>query len=73
MLTAGWPDAPQTTGWSEHIDLPHSDATIEIGVLSHEANADPEDYQFGGFLTVLGQDTSPSKPLPSPPSNHTPI
>lgn len=60
VLTAVWPNAPETSGWSEETDLPHEDATVEIGVLSHEANADPEDIQFGGFLTVLGQDDTPS-------------
>ncbi|KAI1573798.1 PIG-X domain containing protein [Pyrenophora tritici-repentis] len=43
-------------------EVPTEDSTVEIGVLSHEGNADPEDIQFGGFLTVLGQD---QKPTPS--------
>ncbi|KAA8625874.1 PIG-X-domain-containing protein [Pyrenophora tritici-repentis] len=41
-------------------EVPTEDSTVEIGVLSHEGNADPEDIQFGGFLTVLGQDQKPS-------------
>jgi hypothetical protein len=61
VLTAGWPGADE--GWSEDITLPSKDATVEIGVLSHEGNADPEDIQFGGFLTVLGQDEHPSMSL----------
>jgi len=44
-------------------DLPTEESTVEIGVLSHEGNADPEDIQFGGFLTVLGQDKKPSTHL----------
>lgn len=38
---------------------------MEIGVLSHEPNPDPEDIQFGGFLTVLGSDDKPSTFTPS--------
>ena len=41
--------------------LPDKQSTVEIGVLSHELNSDPEDIQFGGFLTVLGRDNTPSK------------
>ncbi|KAI1540364.1 PIG-X-domain-containing protein [Pyrenophora tritici-repentis] len=41
-------------------EVPTEDSTVEIGVLSHEGNADPEDIQFGGFLTVLGQDQKPN-------------
>jgi hypothetical protein len=47
--------------WMETISLPSSESTVEIGVLSHELNSDPEDIQFGGFLTVLGRDDTPSK------------
>lgn len=75
VLTAGWPNAKDSKGWSEEITLPHKDATVEIGVLSHEPNADPEDVQFGGFLTVLGQDLSPSTlphPLPLSSNSLTP-
>ena len=60
VLTAGWSDAEGHEGWSEKIQLPEKDSTVEIGVLNHEPNPDPEDVQFGGFLTVLGQDTAPS-------------
>jgi hypothetical protein len=70
VLTAGWPSAhDEGEGWTEEIIRPHADATVEIGVLTHEGNADPEDIQFGGFLTVLGQDERPST-LP-PPSTHS--
>jgi hypothetical protein len=47
--------------WTETINLPDKESTIEIGVLSHEFNSDPEDIQFGGVLTVLGRDDEPSK------------
>jgi hypothetical protein len=61
ILTAGWPQAEESNkGWTETIRLPSQEATVEIGVLSLEGNADPEDVQFGGFLTVLGQDEKPS-------------
>jgi hypothetical protein len=58
VVTAGWPGDGES--WTEEIGLPSKDATVEIGVLSHEGNADPEDIQFGGFLTVLGEDERPS-------------
>jgi hypothetical protein len=60
VINAGWPSAPSEKGWTETILRKGSDATIEIGVLNHEPNPDPEDIQFGGFLTVLGQDSAPS-------------
>lgn len=58
--------------WTDTYSAPatHSDSTIEIGILSHEANTDPEDYQFGGFLTVLGRDDKPST-IPYLPAKHT--
>jgi hypothetical protein len=70
VLTAGWPSANKKgEGWTEEIGLASKDATVEIGVLSLEGNADPEDIQFGGFLTVLGHDERPSMPplFPSHP------
>lgn len=60
VLTAVWAEAPDEAGWSETIRLPTIDSRVEIGVLSHEPNSDPEDIQFGGLVTVLGQDTAPS-------------
>ena len=47
-------------GWWDVIRLPEHESTVEIGVLAHEPNTDPEDIQFGGFLTVLGRDDTPS-------------
>ncbi|KAF2854348.1 PIG-X-domain-containing protein [Plenodomus tracheiphilus IPT5] len=72
VLTATWPTAPNNEGWSEDIALPHKEATVEIGVLSHEPNADPEDIQFGGFLTVLGQDSAPTTRFQTP-TRHYPL
>jgi hypothetical protein len=69
VINAGWPSPPSEKGWMDKISRKASDGTVEIGVLMHEPNPDPEDVQFGGFLTVLGQDTSPSKLNPSLPSN----
>lgn len=60
VFTAVWLRAPSKEGWSESITLPEADTTTEIGVLAHESNTDPEDIQFGGFLTVLGRDDKPS-------------
>lgn len=54
-------DSSPSEGWREDIRLGGSgDSTKEIGVLAHEPNTDPEDIQFGGFLTVLGRDDKPS-------------
>jgi hypothetical protein len=65
VINAGWPSAPEEEGWTDTILRTKSDQTVEIGVLMHESNSDPEDIQFGGFLTVLGQDSSPSTPYNS--------
>jgi hypothetical protein len=65
VINAGWPFAPDEDGWSETVLRAGPDETVEIGVLMHEPNPDPEDVQFGGFLTVLGQDSSPSTPYVS--------
>ncbi|KAH9860093.1 hypothetical protein IAQ61_011877 [Plenodomus lingam] len=73
VLTASWPTASTSEGWSETITLPQKEATVEIGVLSHEPNADPEDIQFGGFLTVLGQDSTPKPTRFQTPTRHYPL
>ncbi|KAL1642519.1 protease B nonderepressible form [Didymella pomorum] len=46
---------------------------MTIGILSHEANTDPEDYQFGGFLTVLGRDDKPKPTRFQTPTRHYPL
>ncbi|KAJ4367117.1 protease B nonderepressible form [Neocucurbitaria cava] len=73
VLTAGWNDAEGREGWSEEIQLPSKDSTVEIGVLMHEPNSDPEDIQFGGFLAVLGQDLSPKATRFQTPTRHYPL
>lgn len=65
VFTAVWSEAPSSKGWRETITSPGEDSTIEIGVLAHEPNTDPEDIQFGGFLTVLGRDDKPSTRSPT--------
>jgi hypothetical protein len=59
VVNAFWAQAPKES-WTEAIRLADSEETIEIGVLNHETNPDPEDVQFSGFLTVLGRDEKPS-------------
>ncbi|KAJ4379197.1 protease B nonderepressible form [Didymella sp. IMI 355093] len=61
--------------WTDTYSAPEedSDSTVEIGVLSHEANTDPEDYQFGGFLTVLGRDDKPKPTRFQTPTRHYPL
>ncbi|KAF2790813.1 hypothetical protein K505DRAFT_281887, partial [Melanomma pulvis-pyrius CBS 109.77] len=59
ILNAYWEQAPSTESWTETISLSGNEETIEVGVLIHEPNPDPEDIGFGGFLTVLGEDTKP--------------
>lgn len=66
ILNAYWDSASNADAWTETVTLPSRDQTIEIGVLSHEPNPDPEDIGFGGFLTVLGQDSAPSTSPPPP-------
>ncbi|KAF2715205.1 PIG-X-domain-containing protein [Pleomassaria siparia CBS 279.74] len=65
ILSAYWEEAPNGESWTESISLSGSEERIEVGVLIHEPNPDPEDIGFGGFLTVLGEDDKPSM-LPSP-------
>ncbi|KAH7087545.1 PIG-X [Paraphoma chrysanthemicola] len=70
----GWPSAPGgKKSWSEDIRRLEKSGTVEIGVLNHEPNPDPEDIQFGGFLTVLGQDTSPKPTRFQTPTRHYPL
>lgn len=61
IVNAFWDKATDANTWTETIALPSQQETIEIGVLNHQENPDPEDIGFEGFLTVLGQDTKPSK------------
>ena len=60
VCTAVWSDSPSRIGWTDRFTASDEESTVEIGVLSHEPNPDPEDIQFGGFLTVLGSDDKPS-------------
>jgi hypothetical protein len=64
IINAGFPSAPTRSGWTERLFKRDGDGTVEIGILNHEPNPDPEDVQFGGFLVVLGDDDKPST---SPP------
>lgn len=66
-IDAFWERAPLAESWTESIFLPGTQETIEIGVLHHESNPDPEDIAFSGFLTVLGQNTKPSTYYPRSP------
>jgi hypothetical protein len=72
VVNVGWSSAPRGSSWNEEIYRGEKDGTIEIGVLNHEPNPDPEDIQFGGFLTVLGQDGAPSTSSPSVTPQHHP-
>ncbi|KAF1915531.1 PIG-X, partial [Ampelomyces quisqualis] len=73
VINGGWPSAPDEHGWTEKTSRRESDGTIEIGVLMHELNPDPEDIQFGGFLTVLGEDSSPKPVRFQTPTRHYPL
>ncbi|KAF1933685.1 PIG-X-domain-containing protein [Didymella exigua CBS 183.55] len=74
VCTVVWSNKP-SDGWTDKYSAPEegSDSTVEIGVLSHEANTDPEDYQFGGFLTVLGRDDKPKPTRFQTPTRHYPL
>lgn len=64
VINAGFASAPTTPRWAETITKREGDGTVEIGILNHEPNPDPEDVQFGGFLVVLGEDDKPSTFVP---------
>lgn len=64
IFTTVWSKAPSEEGWTDTISKRRADSSkVEIGVLAHEPNTDPEDVQFGGFLSVLDQDDKPSTTL----------
>ncbi|KAL1608270.1 protease B nonderepressible form [Paraconiothyrium brasiliense] len=71
VLTAFF-DSP-THGWTTHVPAPSHGHTIEVGVLTHEPNPDPEDIAFGGFLTVLGPDAAPKPTRFQTPTRHYPL
>ncbi|KAH8725225.1 PIG-X [Phaeosphaeriaceae sp. PMI808] len=73
IITAGWASARGEDGWTEFDFKNQKDGPVEIGVLTHEPNSDPEDIQFGGFLTVLGQDSSPKPTRFQTPTRHYPL
>jgi len=43
---------------------------VEVGMLNNEKPDEPEELKLGGFLTIIGEDTSPSATLFSFPSRH---
>ncbi|KAF2257787.1 hypothetical protein CC78DRAFT_572948, partial [Lojkania enalia] len=59
IVNAFFSEPKTASTWTETISLASKEETIEIGVLNHEPNPDPEDVAFSGFLTVLGQDSIP--------------
>jgi hypothetical protein len=59
-LNVFWDEASNAESWTESFSLKSQGERIEVGVLNHEKNPDPEDIGFSGFLTVLGQDAKPS-------------
>ncbi|KAF1966463.1 PIG-X-domain-containing protein [Bimuria novae-zelandiae CBS 107.79] len=71
VLTAFFDSPPG--GWTEDILKPSGVHTIEVGVLTHEPNPDPEDIAFGGFLTMLGRDTAPKATRFQTPTLHYPL
>ncbi|KAF2004404.1 PIG-X-domain-containing protein [Amniculicola lignicola CBS 123094] len=73
VINAFWNKPISAGGWNEHIELIGKDDAIEIGVLNHEPNPDPEDIAFSGFLTVLGEDTAPKPTRFQTPTRHYPM
>jgi len=43
---------------------------VEVGILNGETPDEPEELKLGGFLTIIGEDESPSATLFSFPSRH---
>ncbi|TVY39528.1 Protein pbn1 [Lachnellula subtilissima] len=67
-ITAFWPS--QT--W-DSLSLPTTPSNrLEVGILSIQAPQAPEELSLGGFLTVVGEDASPSPTLFSFPARHHP-
>ncbi|KAF1957372.1 PIG-X-domain-containing protein [Byssothecium circinans] len=74
VINAFYSTAPtDDASWTETIRPPRKGQPVEVGVLTHEKIPDPEDIGFGGFLTVLGQDTAPKPTRFQTPTRHYPL
>lgn len=62
--------SPDSGIWDETLQKVEGSANIEVGILANEKPTEPEQLSLGGFLTVIGEDTKPSKPpFPKLPIN----
>lgn len=59
LITAYWESGPDQGAWNEEIVNAGSDR-VEVGVLNQEKADEKEDIGLGGWLTVIGQDATPS-------------
>jgi hypothetical protein len=66
-ISAFWPSRT----WSLNLTNTNKDR-LEVGILSVETPQAQEELSLGGFLTVVGEDTSPSPTLFSFPGRHHP-
>jgi len=62
VLSAFWPESPNSPTWDEQIQNSEGADQVEVGVLANEQPVEPEELSLGGFLTVIGEDDKPSTP-----------
>lgn len=54
---------PALGSWNEKFVKSGASSKVEVGVLTNEKAIELEDLSLGGFLTVIGKDTTPSTEL----------
>lgn len=52
---------PHRILWNGTLPRIPGDAKVEVGVLAYEKPTKPEEISLGGFLTVIGEDSEPSR------------
>lgn len=65
-LAAFWP----AQIWDLSLTSNNPNDRLEVGILSNEKPTEPEELSLAGFLTIVGEDTSPSPTLFSFPARH---
>lgn len=61
ILSAFWHASPNFGTWDEFFDIRERLVKLEVGILANEKPSGPEELSLGGFLSVLGEDSRPSK------------
>lgn len=60
-VSSMWQKPVTGKSWNDTIGREAYGNNVEVGVLSEEEATSKEDVKLGGWLTVLGEDTKPSK------------